>query len=207
MLDAIGLRRVLAVSALVVFAHPKSDSPAGELLDATVEGLSRAGHDVNVLDLYREGFEAAMTLDEWRDYPTSGGSGCVTSRYADVLGSVDLVAFVFPMWWSGPPSILKGFFDRILVPGIAFNLDDTGKVKPALRHVRRVVVVTAAEPPGHFPHRSTRQLAHSFARSLRRATGWRTRTTVVWAGPSESTTAEKWVAFTTKIRERLAGLR
>lgn len=103
--------------------------------------------------------------------------------------------------------MVKGFFDRVLVPGVAFKLADNGKVSPGLRHVRRVAVVTAAEPPGHFPHRSTRQMSHAFGRSLRRALGWRTRTLVCWSGPSEASDLERRQRFLARTRDRLADLR
>ena len=194
------------VTALVVFCHPKPDAPAQGLLEAAVGGLSDAGHAVEVIDLYRDAFDAALSIDEWHAYTTpriQPGE----PRYAEMLGRADVLAFVFPMWWSGPPSMLKGFFDRVLVPGVAFDLADTGRVRPGLRHVRRIVVVTAAEAPGNFPHRSTRPLAQAVGRSLRRATGWRTRTTTIWAGPSDAADADDWTKFLARIRRRLAGLR
>jgi len=196
------------VTAVVVFTHPKPDQFAGELLDTTVAGLSAAGHEVAVIDLYRDNFEAAMSTTEWRSYATTDAAdAAVIGPYSQLLARADVLAFVFPMWWSGPPSMLKGFFDRALVPGVAFRLADNGRVSPGLRHVRRVVVVTAAEPPGHFPHRSTRQLAHAFGRSLRRATGWRTRSLICWAGPGEYSDADKQARFLHRTRERLAALR
>lgn len=196
------------MTAVVVFTHPKPDQFAGELLDTTVAGLSAAGHEVAVIDLYRDNFEAAMSTTEWRSYATTDAAdAAVIGPYSQLLAKADVLAFVFPMWWSGPPSMLKGFFDRALVPGVAFRLADNGRVSPGLRHVRRVVVVTAAEPPGHFPHRSTRQLAHAFGRSLRRATGWRTRSLICWAGPGEYSDADKRARFLHRTRERLAALR
>ncbi len=196
------------MTALVVFTHPKPDQFARELLETTVTGLSAAGHHVDVIDLYRDNFDAAMSPVEWRTYTTTEGTAPADLQaFARLLAGADVLAFVFPMWWSGPPSMLKGFFDRVLVPGVAFRLADNGRVSPGLRHIRRVVVVTAAEPPGHFPQRSTRQLAHSFGRSLRRATGWRTRTLVCWAGPGEAANDEKRQRFLTRTRDRLAGLR
>lgn len=196
------------MTALVVFTHPKPDQFARELLETTVDGLAAAGHEVNVVDLYADGFEAAMPLDEWRTYTTGGAAVPEpTKRYAAMLAEADVLAFVFPMWWSGPPSMLKGFFDRVLVPGVAFDMADNGRINPGLRHVRRIAVVTAAEPPGHFPHRSTRHLAHAFGRSLRRATGWRTRTLVAWAGPGEARDHDKQARFLARTRQRLAAMR
>jgi len=197
---------VEAVTALVVFCHPKPDDPTRGLLEATVSGLSAAGHTLEVIDLYRDGFDAALSRDEWRLYTTPTAQP-VEPRYADALSKASVLAFVFPMWWSGPPSMLKGFFDRALSPGVAFDLADTGRVSPGLRGLRRIIVVTAAEGPGNFPHRSTRPLAHAVGRSLRRATGWRTRTTTIWAGPTDAADPERWSRFLDRTRHRLAGMR
>jgi len=194
------------VTALVVFCHPKPDDPTRGLLEATVSGLSAAGHTVEVIDMYRDGFDATLSPDEWHAYTTPHAQPG-EPRYAELLASATVLAFVFPMWWSGPPSMLKGFFDRILVPGVAFDLADTGRVSPGLRGLRRIIVVTAAEGPGNFPHRSTRPLAHAVGRSLRRATGWRTRTTTIWAGPTDAADPERWSRFLDRTRRRLAGMR
>ena len=195
------------MAALVVFAHPKPDAFAGDLLGAVVGGLAEAGHDVDVVDLYREGFDATLSAEEWRAYP---GSESVLApslaRYAEKLRGADVLAFVFPMWWSGPPSMLKGFFDRALAPGVAFHLADDGRVSPGLRNIRRIIVATAAEPPGYFSHRSTRHLAHKFARSLRRSTGWTTRVTVAWAGPGDAGDPDKQRRFLDHTRGVVARL-
>lgn len=193
------------MTALVVFSHPKPDDRARELLEATTSGLAAAGHVVDLIDLYRDGFNAALSCEEWRVYSTANPV-VADDRYAALLGGAEVLAFVFPMWWSGPPSMLKGFFDRVLAPDVAFHLADTGRVSPGLRHVRRLIVVTAAETPGNFPHRSTRQLSRAFARSLRRATGWRTRTTILWAGPGAANKPPEWQRFIEHVRRRMAGL-
>ena len=200
-------RKVVPVTALVVFTHPKPDRFAIDLLDATVGGLATGGRTVEVIDLYRENFNALLSAEEWHGYTSPKDPESAGERYRDLLARAEILAFVFPMWWSGPPSMLKGFFDRVLAPGVAFDLAETGRVSPGLRNIRRVVVVTAAEAPGNFPQRSTRPLAHAFARSLRRATGWRTRTTIIWAGPGEADDPDAWSRFVDHARRRLAGLK
>lgn len=167
-----------------MFVHPQPDAFTEQLRDATVESLRQAGHDVVMIDPYRDGFDAAMSIEELRAYATAQPVIDPTvKRYATIIGEATTLAFVFPMWWSGPPSMLKGFFDRVLVSGVAFRMTDDGRIHPGLRHVRNVFVITAAEPPGHFPHRSVRHLARRFARSLRRATGRKTKLEVEWASP------------------------
>jgi len=181
-----GFIKCSLMKAMVVFVHPQPDDFTNGLRDATVAALRDKGHEVVTVEPYREGFEAAMSAEELSAYSTQSESQIadpIARRYADLVAEATSIAFVFPMWWSGPPSMLKGFFDRVLVGGVAFRMDDNGRIRPGLQHVRNVFIVTAAEPPGHFPHRSVRHLATRFAKSLRRATGRKTKTTVEWAGP------------------------
>lgn len=79
----------------------------------------------------------------------------------DKLRDAELVVFQFPLWWYGPPAILKGWFDRVLVSGYAFGLVDpaTGRVRkfgdggPAGR--RALAVVTAGDRPGALGERGS----------------------------------------------------
>ena len=56
----------------------------------------------------------------------------VTVAHADLVRRAEVLVFVYPTWWSGPPAILKGWLKRVLVPGVAFRFDGAGKVRPAL---------------------------------------------------------------------------
>lgn len=77
----------------------------------------------------------------------------------DKLRDAELVVFQFPLWWYGPPAILKGWFDRVLVSGYAFGLVDpaTGWVRKfgdgGLAGRRALAVVTAGDRPGALGER------------------------------------------------------
>ena len=196
--------------ALVVFVHPQPDEFILGLRDATTNAFEATGASVATIDPYRDGFEASLSAQELGAYATGTPVlDPIARRYADLVAESHVIAFVFPMWWAGPPSMLKGFFDRVLVPGVAFRMSDDGRIHPGLTHVRHVFVITAAESPGHFPHRSTRHLARRFSRSLRRATGRKTRTSVEWAGPGIRGNHEVEAEFThhvgQQLRQRMTG--
>jgi NAD(P)H dehydrogenase (quinone) len=77
----------------------------------------------------------------------------------DKLRDAELVVFQFPLWWYGPPAILKGRFDRVLVSGYAFGLVDpaTGWVRKfgdgGLAGRRALAVVAAGDRPGALAER------------------------------------------------------
>lgn len=134
------------VDVLVVFAHPDAGSLCGELVGDVTATLSNRGHDVEVLDLYAENFDPVMSRADRIAYETEQPIvDEVVERHAELVRSCQGFVFIYPTIAAGLPAILKGWLDRVLVRGVAFELDPrTSKVKPAMRHVRRIGVVTTS---------------------------------------------------------------
>lgn len=134
---------------LVVFAHPLSDSLSAALKDAVTGGLGDAGHEVDLIDLYADDFDARLSSAERTAFMKPGyAPPADTTGYCDRLKAADGVVFVFPQWWFGMPAILKGFVDRVFVPGVAFNPDpDGGSLIPLLQNMQTFDVVTTTGSP------------------------------------------------------------
>ena len=130
--------------ALVVYAHPSPDSLTHALYEAATAALTAAGHDVVGLDLYAEELAPAMSEAERRAYHSDQPIIDPTvARHAELVRWADALVFVYPTWWMGLPAILKGWLERVLVPGVAFHLDPvTNRVVSDLGSVRRVVGIT-----------------------------------------------------------------
>jgi putative NADPH-quinone reductase len=133
--------------ALVVHAHPSTDSFNHHLAMTTVSALSNT-HRTELIDLYRVGFVPEMTLEEHGRYhgPDPIVDPLVAS-HAELIRSTETLAFVYPTWWSGLPGMLKGWLEKTMVPGVAFEFDDRGRVRPALTSVRRIIGVTSYGSP------------------------------------------------------------
>ncbi|MDB5411328.1 MAG: dehydrogenase [Rhodospirillales bacterium] len=132
----------------VIHAHPLTESYNHALFRAIVETLERRGHAVVATDLYREGFDPLMTVDERRGYHAPAYDPSSVMRYADILRRADGVIFCFPQWWFGMPAMLKGYFDRVWVPGVAFEHDlARGRLKPLLSGIKVFGVVTSYGSP------------------------------------------------------------
>lgn len=137
------------MKVLLVHAHPDPDSFSAALRDRALQGLRSGGHSVRTISLYGDGeasetFEARMSAAEREAY-SSGDPMLdeVVRGYATQVSWAEALVFVYPTWWFGLPAVLKGFLDRVLVPGVAFTLDPrTEKVKPGLTKVKRVVGIT-----------------------------------------------------------------
>ncbi|NND84750.1 MAG: flavodoxin family protein [Acidimicrobiia bacterium] len=128
--------------AVLVGAHPVVDSFSMALFAAAQEGLS-SSYDVAALDLHRLGFDPVMGAEEWEAYVAGTPSPTgMLAEHAELVATADLLCFVYPTWWFGPPAMLKGWLDRVFMPGVSFTLDDTGRVRPALHQLSTVVGVS-----------------------------------------------------------------
>ncbi|MFO1082068.1 MAG: NAD(P)H-dependent oxidoreductase [Reyranellaceae bacterium] len=131
----------------VVHCHPLTASYNHALFRAIVETLEQNGHDVVATDLYRDGFDPAMTERERRTYMGNDYDRSAVAAYVETLRSVDGVILCYPHWWFSMPAVLKGWVDRVWGPGVAFVYDDRGRLQPNLRNVRLFGAVTSYGSP------------------------------------------------------------
>ena len=125
---------------LVLFAHPVETSFQAALHGATVEALRKAGHEVDDCDLYAEGFNPVLSREERLNYHDTDACRKPVEPYVGRVLAAEGLVLNFPVWNFGYPAILKGFFDRVFLPGVSFELAD-GKVSPKLDNIRKVAAV------------------------------------------------------------------
>ena len=128
--------------ALVLFAHPCEESFSAALHKVVVDTLTAKGWKVDDCDLNAEGFNPVLTAAERRGYHDVASNTAPVQSYVDRLAKADALVLVFPVWNYGFPAILKGYFDRVFLPGVSFKLVD-GKLKPNLTNIRKIAAVTS----------------------------------------------------------------
>jgi NAD(P)H dehydrogenase (quinone) len=149
---------------LVLFAHPCEESFSSALKGVVVDTLVRRGWDVDLCDLYAEGFDPVLSAEGRRGYHDVPTNTQAVQGYVDRLRAADALVFVYPVWNFGFPAILKGFIDRVFLPGVSFRLEN-GLVAPALTNIRKMAAVTtygatkwramlASDPPRHVVKRA-----------------------------------------------------
>ena len=132
---------------LYLYCHPVPESYHGALLAVALAGLARAGHEVDLCDLYGEGFDPVLGAAERRGYHDLPGNRKAVQSYVGRLQRAEAMVVQFPTWCFGPPAMLKGFFDRLFLPGVAFDLSDPARVRPLLGNIRSIAgVVTYGRP-------------------------------------------------------------
>ena len=133
---------------LLVLAHPLPESFAASVARVIRETLEANGHTVDLLDLYAENFDPRLTEKERRRYFDVPYD---TSDVADLvarLRQAEALMLVFPQWWFNLPAVLKGFFDRVFAPGVAFRHDkDGGRIVPLLTNIRHFWAFTTTGSP------------------------------------------------------------
>jgi NAD(P)H dehydrogenase (quinone) len=131
---------------LLVYCHPRADSFCAALRDAVCEALAARGHAVEVVDLYAAGFSPALSAEERAAYHTEGANLAGVEAHVARLRAAEALVLVYPTWWYGMPAMLKGWFDRVWLPGVAFRLGE-GAIEPLLTGIRRIAVVTTYGSP------------------------------------------------------------
>lgn len=179
-------------TALWVHAHPRPCSLNGQLFRSGVESLS-ARRIVLTSDLYAQRFDPVLRDADLGAAVTAPGGLAEQLEHAydrgelprDVvdeqakLAAADLLVLQFPLWWYGPPAIVKGWLDRVLVSGFAFD----GDLDPELGVPRRygegglagrraLVVVTAGEDAGSIGPRGISGDVESLLFPLLHGTLW-----------------------------------
>ncbi|WP_095191397.1 NAD(P)H-dependent oxidoreductase [Pseudomonas sp. Irchel 3E19] len=132
---------------LLILGHPSSESLCGALAERYAQSALAAGHEVRQLRLgdlvfdpvLRAGYHQIQTLED-----------DLSAAQSDILWAEHLT-LVYPIWWGGIPALLKGFFDRVLLPGFAFKYRK-GKAFPdkLLKGRTAHLLVTMDTPPWYY---------------------------------------------------------
>ena len=191
----------------VVLAHPNSDSLSHAVADRACAALRGAGHEVHLLDLYALGFRAAMSADDHLAY--HGDTPAIDPMVADhgalVLGA-DALVFIYPTWWSSVPAILKGWLERVMVPGVAFVFNADGKVRPGLGNIRRIVGISTYGSPRAYVRLINDNGRRTLNRALRLNTGWRTRTSWLGLYAIDTATPAQRNEFLDRVEKKMRSL-
>jgi putative NADPH-quinone reductase len=131
---------------LLVHAHPVTESFNGALHRLVLERLRAGGHEVDDCDLYAEDFDPRLTRQERLAYHDETINFEPVREHVERLRRAEALVLSYPVWNFGYPAILKGYFDRVFLPGVSFKLVN-GRVRPALQHITKVAAVTTYGGP------------------------------------------------------------
>lgn len=133
---------------LMIIGSPKSDSLCHSLAEAYALGARTEGHVVRQMRLsemsfdpvLHEGYSQSQTLEP-----------DLLEAQRQIHWAQHLV-FVYPVWWGGLPAQLKGFFDRVLLPGFAFKYRSDSQRWDKLLSGRSADLLVTLDTPRWYFH-------------------------------------------------------
>jgi len=154
------------MKVLLLFAHPVETSFGAALHRTALNALIEAGHEVDDCDLYAEDFQPVMSRQERLDYHNTAKNTAYVKPYVARVLAAEALIFCYPIWNYGPPAIMKGFFDRVFLPGVCFDIRPDGKIVGRLHQLKKMAciftyggsrwrTVLAGDPPRKIMRRAT----------------------------------------------------
>jgi putative NADPH-quinone reductase len=117
------------MNVLVILGHPTKGSFNHAIAETAVAKLHENGHEVIYHDLYAEKFDPILFGEE---IPKDAELDPLIEKHCQELSEADGIIIVHPNWWGQPPAILKGYIDRVIRAGVAYEFleDDSGEGVP-----------------------------------------------------------------------------
>jgi putative NADPH-quinone reductase len=138
------------VRILVIFCHPSGESFGAALFALACRTLRTAGHELRTHDLYAEGFDPVMRREEWGRYLADPQANIdIQAGHVADLRWCEALLVIYPTWYYGPPAMLKGWLERVWLPGVTFEIPKSLGARPKgkLRNIRLFVGITTSGSP------------------------------------------------------------
>jgi NAD(P)H dehydrogenase (quinone) len=136
------------MNVVIVFNHPYEGSYCNAILKSVTAGITKAGNTVDLIHLDQEGFNPVMTASDLKAFVARKPVDPQVIAYKERLDKADHLVFIFPIWWELMPAMTKGFIDKVIFPGVAYDYTEKGMMKKQIECIRSVTVITTMNTPG-----------------------------------------------------------
>lgn len=139
------------MNVLVIYTHPNHQSLSYAFLEKVIRGSGENAQikDIQVLDLYEEGFDPVLVFNETKRRRDMHSDPRL-EKYRQQLLKADKIVFVYPIWWGRPPAMLLGYIDQMFASNFAYR--DTGGLLPeGLLKGKSVVCISVMKGPVFYP--------------------------------------------------------
>jgi NAD(P)H dehydrogenase (quinone) len=132
---------------LIILGHPNIDSFCGALFKSYIEGAKKNGSEVREIKLGELKFDPVL----WKGYNGIQDLEPDLVKSQEDIQWAEHIVFVYPTWWGAMPSLMKGFIDRVFLPGFAFKYRDDSQLWDKLLSGRSAqLLVTMDTPPWYY---------------------------------------------------------
>lgn len=136
----------------IVYAHPADVSFHREVLQTFTKGLEEAGHSYELGDLYKMNFQTNMNADQYQREVSMDPLAPLPEdvmQEQEKVNRADALVFIYPVWWSDCPAILKGWFDKVWSHGYAYYYDELER-RTQISIKKALVICAAGHPLDHL---------------------------------------------------------
>jgi len=133
----------------IVFNHPYDGSFCTAILNAVTAGLEKDNHEIDLIHLDREKFNPVMTAADLKAFRDKNAIDPQVLGYKTRIEQADHLVFIFPIWWELMPALTKGFIDKVIFPGIAYDYTNKSntRMKPLWTKLKGVTMITTMNTP------------------------------------------------------------
>ncbi|WP_126652050.1 NAD(P)H-dependent oxidoreductase [Chryseobacterium aureum] len=125
---------------LIIYTHPNENSLNHTILSTVVETLQSRNEEIIVRDLYATGFDPVLSLEDMQGQRMGKISDDVKTEQ-EYISWAEQITFIYPIWWTGLPAIMKGYIDRVFSYGFAYRYDQ-GIQKGLLKGKKTIIINT-----------------------------------------------------------------
>lgn len=123
---------------LIVYAHPNSGSLNHFFKQTVLESLQESGEEITLRDLNEINFNPVLSLEDMNGQRMGKVADDVQTEQ-DFITWADRIIFIYPIWWTGMPAIMKGYIDRVFSYGFAYRYDQ-GVQKGLLTGKKTIII-------------------------------------------------------------------
>ncbi|HWB23838.1 MAG TPA: NAD(P)H-dependent oxidoreductase [Chitinophagaceae bacterium] len=127
---------------VIVFNHPYSGSYCNAVLQAAINGLQKGSHTVDIIHLDNDGFNPVMTAEDLKAFKDGQPVYAKAIEYGERINRASHLVLIFPVWWELMPAMMKGFIDKVIFPGIAYDYDNSGRFPRMVKRFKNLGGVT-----------------------------------------------------------------
>ncbi len=137
------------MKVVIVFNHPYEGSYCNAILESVKRGLHKAHHEIDIIHLDKEGFDPVMKLQDLKAFRDKEPVDPKVIEYKKRLEQADHLVFIFPIWWELMPAMMKGFIDKVIFPGVAYDYvnGSNTSMKPLMTNIKGITVITTMNTP------------------------------------------------------------
>lgn len=143
---------------LIIYAHPNTNSFCNAIKHTIADKLEEQLITCHIRDLYTMQFNPVLSYEDMGKI-YSGDTSIDILVEQDMLRQADILHVIYPLWWTGFPAILKGYFDRVLHYGFGYAKID-GEIKGLLPGKKVILYTTQGHPKEYYDKIGMTQALH-----------------------------------------------